>query len=51
MPLSHVMLGSDYPYVPIEVTSLGLTRLGFSAQELQSIRRDNARALLLQPPT
>ncbi len=51
VPLSHVMLGSDYPYVPIDVTSVGLTRLGFSARELQSIRRDNARALLPRLPT
>lgn len=50
VPLSHVMLGSDYPYVPISVTSLGLTRLGFSAQELQAIRRDNARVLLPRLP-
>ena len=48
--LSHVMLGSDYPYVPIGVTLDGLMQLGFSAQQLRGIRRDNARALLPQLP-
>ncbi|HLK70351.1 MAG TPA: amidohydrolase family protein [Steroidobacteraceae bacterium] len=48
--LSHVMLGSDYPYVPIGVTSDGLTQLGYSAQQLRAIRRDNARLLLPRLP-
>ncbi|MEP7311224.1 MAG: amidohydrolase family protein [Pseudomonadota bacterium] len=46
VPLSQLLLGSDYPYVPISVTSDGLARLHFSANELRAVRGGNARALL-----
>ena len=46
VPLSQVMLGSDYPYVPVGVTNEGLNNLGLSAAELKGIRRDNALTLL-----
>ena len=46
VPLSQVMLGSDYPYVPVGVTNDGLNNLGLSAAELKGIRRDNALTLL-----
>lgn len=46
VPTSQVMLGSDYPYVPIGVTNIGLESLGFDAATLAAIRRGNAlRAL------
>ena len=46
VPISQIMFGSDYPFVPIAVTADGMTRLGLSATELQAIRRGNAIALL-----
>jgi 6-methylsalicylate decarboxylase len=46
VPLSQIMLGSDYPYVPIGVTNDGLNSLGFTAAELRALRRDNALKLL-----
>jgi 6-methylsalicylate decarboxylase len=46
VPLSQIMLGSDYPYVPIGVTNDGLASMGFSARELKALRRDNALQLL-----
>lgn len=46
VPLSQIMLGSDYPYVPVGVTNNGLGQLGLSARDLQALRRDNALRLL-----
>ncbi len=46
VPLSQVMLGSDYPYVPIGVTNDGLNDLGLSAVDLAAVRRGNALKLL-----
>jgi predicted TIM-barrel fold metal-dependent hydrolase len=46
VPMSQIMFGSDYPFVPIEVTADGLTNLGLSLADLQVIGRDNATALL-----
>jgi len=44
--VSQVMLGSDYPYVPVGATNDGLATLGLSAADLKAIRRDNAVKLL-----
>lgn len=46
VPTSQILFGSDYPYVPIGATALGMTELGLSAPVLQAIGRDNALALL-----
>jgi predicted TIM-barrel fold metal-dependent hydrolase len=46
VPMSQIMFGSDYPFVPIEVTAEGMTNLGLSLAELRVIGRDNATALL-----
>ena len=45
VPVSQVLFGSDYPFVPTEVTRRGMTSLGLSAEELRAIGRDNALAL------
>jgi predicted TIM-barrel fold metal-dependent hydrolase len=45
-PVSQIMLGSDYPYVPVGATNEGLAGLGLSASELLAVRRDNALKLL-----
>ncbi len=46
VPMSQIMLGSDYPYVPVGATNDGLNKLGLSAKDLRAIRRDNALKLL-----
>ncbi|HLQ27551.1 MAG TPA: amidohydrolase family protein [Acidiferrobacterales bacterium] len=46
VPTSQIMFGSDYPFVPIGATAVGMTKLGLSAADLQAIERDNAIALL-----
>jgi predicted TIM-barrel fold metal-dependent hydrolase len=38
------MFGSDFPFVPIEVTAM--ETLGLTARELQSVARDNALSLM-----
>ena len=43
---SHILFGSDYPYVPISHTADGITHLGLSGADLQAIGRDNAITLL-----
>jgi predicted TIM-barrel fold metal-dependent hydrolase len=46
VPTSQILFGSDYPYVPIGATAVGMTELGLSADALQAIGRGNALALL-----
>ena len=46
VPTSQIMFGTDYPFVPIEITADGMQTLKLSAKELQAIGRDNALALL-----
>lgn len=46
VPTSQIMFGSDYPFVPIDITAGGMKTLKLSAQELRAIGRDNALALL-----
>jgi predicted TIM-barrel fold metal-dependent hydrolase len=42
---SQILFGSDYPYVPIALTTSGLTHLGLSPPELRAIGCGNAAAL------
>jgi 6-methylsalicylate decarboxylase len=46
VPISQILFGGDYPFVPITETASGMARVGLSAADLQSIGRDNALALL-----
>ncbi len=46
VPASHILFGSDYPFVPIAATAVGLGRLGIAVADLQAIERDNALRLL-----
>lgn len=46
VPTSQIMFGSDYPFVPTDVTVGGLKTLKLSARELQAIGRDSALTLL-----
>jgi predicted TIM-barrel fold metal-dependent hydrolase len=45
VPMSQIMFGSDYPYLPVASTVDGLQRFGFAAADLESIDRGNAAAL------
>ena len=46
VPISQILFGSDYPFVPAAVTAGGMTHLGLSTSDLQAIGHDNAAALL-----
>jgi 6-methylsalicylate decarboxylase len=46
VPTTQILFGSDNPFIPLSETADGVTKLGFSAGELQQIGRDNALALL-----
>jgi len=46
VPTSQILFGSDYPYVPIPVTTNGLDHLNLPAQTLAAINRENALTLL-----
>ena len=46
VPTSQIMFGSDYPFVPTDVTAGGLKTLKLSAGNRQAVGRDNALALL-----
>ena len=46
VPISHILLGSDYPYVTPAETIEPLLKLGLSEDELRAVTRDNALALL-----
>jgi predicted TIM-barrel fold metal-dependent hydrolase len=46
VPVSQILFGSDYPFVPAAVTADGMTHLGLSATDLQAIGHDNAMVLL-----
>jgi 6-methylsalicylate decarboxylase len=45
VPVSQVLLGSDYPWGRTGVTAAAVGNLGLSAADLQAIGRDNATAL------
>jgi predicted TIM-barrel fold metal-dependent hydrolase len=40
-----ILLGTDYPFLPVAATLPGLAKMGFDAQTLQRIERDNALQL------
>jgi predicted TIM-barrel fold metal-dependent hydrolase len=47
VPMSHIVFGTDYPYISAAQTAKGLKDSGvFTAQELLQIDRDNALILL-----
>ena len=46
IPTTHILFGSDDPYVPLAQTAEGMMQVGFSAADLRLIGRDNALALL-----
>jgi predicted TIM-barrel fold metal-dependent hydrolase len=46
VPVSHILLGTDSPYVPVSVTADALEALGLSSEDLQAIETNNALALL-----
>ncbi len=46
VPTSQIMFGTDYPFVPMEITAGGMHTLKLSAKEVQAIARNNALALL-----
>jgi 6-methylsalicylate decarboxylase len=43
---TQILFGSDNPFIPLAETAEGILRLGFSADDLQRIGRDNALSLL-----
>jgi predicted TIM-barrel fold metal-dependent hydrolase len=46
VPMTHILFGSDNPFVPLAETAEGMMQVGISAADLQLIGRDNALALL-----
>ena len=46
VPITQILFGSDNPFVPLAETAEGIMQLGFSADDLQRIGRDNALTLL-----
>jgi 6-methylsalicylate decarboxylase len=45
-PISQVLFGSDFPFVPIASTADGMTRVGLSASDQRAIAFENAVGLL-----
>ena len=45
IPLSQLLFGSDYPYLPIGATTAGLEKLGLGSETLRAIEHDNAARL------
>jgi 6-methylsalicylate decarboxylase len=46
VPTTQILFGSDNPFVPLAETAEGMMQLGFSADDLRRIGRDNALGLL-----
>jgi predicted TIM-barrel fold metal-dependent hydrolase len=42
IPVSQLLFGSDYPYLPVGATTVGLTELGLEPETLRAIEHDNA---------
>ncbi len=40
-----ILLGTDYPFLPMQATLPGLAKMGFDAQTMQAIERENALRL------
>jgi predicted TIM-barrel fold metal-dependent hydrolase len=45
VPISHIVYGTDYPFVTPETVAKGLDECGFSPSERRAIDRDNAAGL------
>jgi predicted TIM-barrel fold metal-dependent hydrolase len=45
VPTRQILLGSDYPYVPLEDAVEGMTQLGLNSEILTAISRENALRL------
>ena len=45
VPASHLLFGTDYPFMPPQATIDGLQRCGFDAPALRALERDNALEL------
>jgi predicted TIM-barrel fold metal-dependent hydrolase len=45
VPASQILLGTDYPFIPIRSTVNGISSMGLSASDLQAITRGNATGL------
>ena len=45
MPITQLLLGSDYPFIQVSDTVNSLLELGLSNAELRAVTRDNALAL------
>lgn len=48
VPVSHILLGTDSPFVPVSVTVAALEKLPLSKKDLRAIERDNTLALIPQ---
>lgn len=48
IPATHILFGSDDPFVPLATTAEGMQHVGFSPADLQLVSHDNALALLPQ---
>jgi 6-methylsalicylate decarboxylase len=46
VPTTQILFGSDDPFVPLADTADGVMQVGFSADDLRLIRRENALTLL-----
>jgi predicted TIM-barrel fold metal-dependent hydrolase len=46
VPMSNILFGTDYPFVPVEETAKGLKAAGLSASDLNAVSRENAARLL-----
>src|SRR5260370_6514615 len=46
VPMTHILFGSDHPFVAPAETAEGMMQLGLSADDLRLIGRDNALTLL-----
>ncbi|MGZ4843651.1 MAG: amidohydrolase family protein [Candidatus Angelobacter sp.] len=46
VPTTQILFGSDNPFVPLAETAEGIMQLGFSADDLERIGRNNALTLL-----
>ena len=45
VPISQVLFGTDYPFIPMSATAAGLTNLELPTSDVEAIRRGNAAAL------
>src|SRR5436309_5049317 len=46
VPSTHVLFGSDNPFIPLAETAEGMMQVGLSAEDRRLIGRENALALL-----